>query len=258
MSPVAAVLAAGCAGLAVAVVLPARRRPDAGRTRRPLGLIALVAAGPVAAVVLAAPRAGALAAVVSAAGVAGLALWRRRAERVAADRVAERVVEMCEQLAAELGAGLAPGPALDRAGASWPVLAPVAEAFRVGTDVPAALRRAALVPGAAQLRLVAAAWQVAHQTGQGLADAVDQVAAELRAVRSTQRLVRGELASARATARLVAALPVAALAMGSGVGGDPWGFLLGTPLGLGCLVLGLALGWAGLWWIEAIARGVTR
>jgi tight adherence protein B len=41
--------------------------------------------------------------------------------------------------------------------------------------------------------------------------------------------------------------------MGSGAGSDPWGFLLGTPVGGGCLVAGLALLGLGLWWIERLA-----
>ena len=81
--------------------------------------------------------------------------------------------------------------------------------------------------GPRDLRVVAAAWQVAHHTGDGLAATVDRVAESLRAAGATRRVVAGELASARATARLVAGLPVLALAMGSGAGGDPWGFLLG-------------------------------
>ena len=61
-----------------------------------------------------------------------------------------------------------------------------------------------------------------------------------------------------ATARLVAALPFLAWGMGTGAGGSPISFLLGSPLGWACLAAGAGIGLAGLWWIEAIARDVDR
>ncbi len=255
----AALVAAGCAALAVALLVrPGPALPR--RSRRPgvPALGPLVAFG-VAVVAVDAPgRWIALCAV--ALGCAGgtAALWRRRRARIAAAHTGRRVLESCEQLAAELSVGQPPGRALQRAGEAWPVLGPVAEAFRVGADVPRALRVTAGTPGAGDLRLLAAAWQVSQRTGQGLADAVDRVAAGLRAAQTTRRVVDGELASARATARLVAGLPVLALAMGSGAGGDPVGFLFGHPLGIACLAAGLGFGLLGLWWIEAIARDVDR
>lgn len=245
------------AGLGLCLLLPTPPAlPRYEPARQPRGAVWLVAA--VALPLVVPGRALVVAVIGVLAIVGGAALWTRWRRRRDAVRVAARVVETCEQLAAELGAGQPPGPALERLAVEWPLLGPVAEAQRMGADVPQAWRRVAASPGAASLRLVAAAWQVAHRTGQGLAEAVDQVAVDLRAAGATRRVVDGELASARSTARLVAALPVAALMMGTGVGGSPWEFLLGTPIGLGCLALGLLLGWAGLWWIEAIAHGVER
>lgn len=252
---VAVLAAAGAAALLLRAVprLPRPGGPARVRVSLPLALVPVVvlAFG-------APPRVLVLVVLATVTAVAGHALWRRRSARIEADRTTGRVLEACEQLAGELGVGQPPGPALARAAAGWPALDPVARAFTVGADVPAAWREVAAVPGAGDLRHLAAAWQVSYRTGQGLAEAVDRVAARLRAGQATRRLVRGELASARATARLVAGLPVVALLMGSGAGGDPLGFLLGHPVGLACLAGGLAFGLAGLAWIEALARDVDR
>lgn len=248
-------VAAVLAGAAVAVLLPARprlARPAEWRLPRWSPLLVLL-------VPLVFPGRAVVAAVLlGIATYGGVVLWRRRRLRLEAGRTADRVIEACEQMAAELAAGHPPGPALAQLADEWPMIEPVAEAQRMGSDVPEAWRAVAATPGAGALRLVAAAWQIAHQTGSGLADALDRVALDLRAAAATQRVVDGELASARSTARLIAVLPVAALVMGSGVGGNPFGFLFGTTIGLLCLGLGLVLGWLGLWWIEAIARGVER
>ncbi len=189
-------------------------------------------------------------------GAGGWLIWQRRRERRAREATGLAVLEACEIIAAELAAGRPPGHALAEAATRWPGLLPAVEAWSLGSDVPGALRRLSALPGAGDLRVVGAAWQVAHHSGHGLAQAVARVAARIRAQRQTQRVVASELASARATARLVAALPVVALMMGSGAGGDPWHFLSGTAVGLGCLAAGISFALAGLWWIEALADRV--
>ena len=186
---------------------------------------------------------------------AGL-LWRRRTQTLKAETNAGHMVEVCDLLAAELAAGRPTEAALDEAATAWPAIRPVAEVCRLGGDVPAAFREAAAMPGARGLRLLAGAWAVSQRTGGGLAGATRRVAEALRREQATRRVVAGELASARATARLVAGLPVLALLMGSGAGGDPWAFLFGTPWGWACLASGGCLGFAGLWWIELLAREV--
>lgn len=240
-----------------AVFLALRGAPAAGSTPARWSRWAPALLGP--ALVLLRPGSWlVLLAILAAAGAAGRLLWHRRVEAQLAARTTASVVEVCDLLAAELAAGRPPEAALDEAASAWPGLRPVADACRLGGDVPAALGLAATAPGAGGLRLLAGAWSVSQRTGAGLAGSARRVADVCRLDQSTHRAVAGELASARATARLVAGLPVPALLMGSGSGADPWRFLLATPYGLACLAGGLAFGLAGLWWIEMLARAVDR
>ena len=249
--PGAAVLAA----LAAALMAPPRPVRKA-RRRWPALLVATTAVAAVVAALRPDRVVPALLVVLAGAGVLGLRS-RRRAAGQARDRAA-RVQEACEVMAGELAAGLPPGQVLAAAAGVCPELAPVVAAHRLGGSVPEALHLAAAAPGAGDLALVAAAWQVAHRSGAGLAEALAGVSEALRERQSLRRLVGSELASARATARLMVALPVLTLLMGSGIGGDPVGFLIGSPGGWACLAGGLGLGLAGLGWIEAIAGVVEE
>jgi tight adherence protein B len=242
----------------VPVLLTPRRALRAGRSRRASYVVVVVGLAGGAWWLADEPRLLVLAAVAGGAALAGARLVaQRRTERSAA-LVRARVVELCDGLQAELAAGQTSAAALERVGAEWPALLPVARSAAAGGDVPSALRDLAAGPGVGDLRVVAAAWQVAHRTGHGLAGALARIAQELRDADQTRRVVSGELASARATARLVAGLPVVALLMGGGAGADPWSFLLGHPAGLACLAGGVGCGIAGLAWIEVLARDVER
>lgn len=248
-----AVLLAAVAGV---LAVPARGRVDGPPARaRPVLLVAGAALGFVAVVP---PRWWGLVVVATGVALGAHVLLRRRRRRAERARVGQQVLEACDLVAAELAAGSPVEQALDRAAEVCPLLQPAGDAGRLGSDVAGAMRRAAGEPGADDLRLLAAAWQVAHRSGQGLAVATARISQRLRAQRRTARVVEAELSSARATARLVAALPVAAWVMGAGTGSRPVAFLVGGPAGLACLAIGLALTLAGLWWIEALADGASQ
>lgn len=236
-------------------VPPVLARPG-GLVLRGAGALGVLLGAVAGATVLGDGRRAALALMAGAVALAGAAAVRRRRRAAAADVRRERVLAACEALTADLRAGQPPVTALERACRDWGELRAVLVAARVDADVPAALRGLAGRPGAGDLVAVAAAWQVAHETGSGLAGALEQVVGGLRERRRTARLVAGELAAARATARLLALLPVGVLALGSSLGGDPVGFLLATTPGLVCLGVGLCLCWLGWLWLDRLAAGV--
>jgi tight adherence protein B len=260
----AAVLAAAAAtGAVLLLVRGPVRLPRALVPHRPVRLpgpvpVAVLAAG-AAVVALSSALSGhqlVLALLGVAVALALLRLVQRARRSAAAERRATNVLAACDAMAADLAAGQPPLAALERSAAEWPELLPAVTAGRLGADVPSVLRDLAGRPGGRELRVLAAAWQVAHECGCGLAGAVAAAAGTIRERQATSRLVGTELAAARATARLMAVLPFGVLLLGAGVGGDPLSFLTDTTPGLGCLAAGLGLGYAGLVWLQAIADRV--
>jgi tight adherence protein B len=226
-------------------------RLGAAGSRRPLAVIAvagIVAVLQPSSVLLCA------AAAMLVGGVGWLCTRTRRRRAVQACR--RRTIESCDALVAELRAGQPAVLALARAADHHPLLVPAAGACALGGDVAAALRGAASEPGAGGMHAVAAAWRVADGTGAGLVAVLSRVVEGLRADDSSGADVEAALTPARATARLLAVLPVFGLLLGSGLGGDPVGFLLTTAVGHALLLGGVTLALAGTVWVERIADRV--
>jgi tight adherence protein B len=92
------------------------------------------------------------------------------------------------------------------------------------------------------------------RTGCSLAAVLTAVEDDLRA-RSRHRLeLRAATAGPRAGAAVLAGLPLLGLAMGSGVGADPWRVLTTTVAGQVLLVAGVAFEVVGLRWSRWLVR----
>jgi tight adherence protein B len=211
------------------------------------GLIAALSAG---SAVLAALS------LVAAAVLARVRSGRLRQRALERRRVA--VVDLCAALAAELRAGVPSPEALERTAhvpACAELVVPRAlQAVRSGGDVAHGLRWDATAPGAEGLRAVAACWEVAMGSGAAMSPALSLLVRGLRAEQAHRREVAATLAAPRATARLLALLPGVGILMGAGLGVDPLGLLLGTPLGALLLVTGGGLALLGVVWTERLAQ----
>lgn len=187
-----------------------------------------------------------------------------RRQRLAAER--ERAVEACSVLASELRAGRPPAAALQAAadvaaGAVATSLRAAAGSAELGGDVAAALAAPSAGEDCAVPELLtglAACWTVCAGTGSGLAAAVERLGEGQRAAADQRRAVEVELAGPRATARLLALLPVVGLLLAAGLGADPLGFLFGNAAGRGCLLVGLGLEVLGLRWTGRLAAGAAE
>jgi tight adherence protein B len=214
-----------------------------GRVAHVRSVLAHVDASPRLAILLTAGAAGAAGATV-AGPVAAIAvgayaalathgcLRGRRARRETALRV--RRLDELGALAADLRAGL-------------PL--PVVGGF---SDASASSPKDGAVDRLTEL--TDAARRLADETGAPLADLLDRIEGDARAADRARAAAVAQAAGARVTALLLAALPVAGIGLGYGMGFDPLAVLLHTSLGAVCAVTAIALQVAGLAWSQRLIR----
>ncbi|MFG2047591.1 type II secretion system F family protein [Micromonospora sp. NPDC048935] len=203
-----------------------QRAPRSSRRVLPLvgvlgGGVGAVVGGPVAAV-----------AVGGYVTLAARAVLRWRVNRSAERRRRHGLDQLCG-----LAAGLRAGLPVQRA----------IEAATDGRDNSDRLRR-----------LTAAAVRLADRTGAPLADLVERIEADARAADRGLAAAAAQAAGARATAWLLAALPVGGIGLGYTIGVDPLAVLLHSSVGGSCAVLAVALQVVGLLWAERLGAAPGR
>jgi tight adherence protein B len=188
--------------------------------------------------------------------VAGRA-WQRRRERAVDEQRVRGLADALGGFAAELRAGRPVDEAALAAGRACPD-DDTAGALVRALRAPEAMPRLGGGAWADAVARIAAGVRLSTRTGCSLAAVACAVEDDLRGRVRQQQDLRTAVAAPQASAVLLAALPLLALAMGSGIGADPWHVLVGTPVGNLLLVVGAALELAGLTWSSRLVRGALR
>jgi tight adherence protein B len=163
-------------------------------------------------------------------------------------------IEWLDVLAAELAAGADPVASLIGVATSASVCPRAVAAARAGADVVAAMRAGA--GRSATVRAAAACWAVASGSGAGLAASLVVLADSARENERVRAELEAGLAEPRATAVVLALLPVLGLGLGSVLGAEPLSWLCGTGAGRAVLAAGFVLECLGAWWAWRIATSL--
>lgn len=244
--------------LAIAVLIvpppPLRSRLGLAATGTGVRVPALLVSLAVVAVLL--PPAVLLASAIL--GVTLLARHRRRRRGRDRDHDGHTLAAALETLAGELRVGAHPVRAFgiaaaESGGVIGSALRAVAARAGLGADVGAGLRALAgstSIP--AQWERLAVCWQLAADHGLAMATLIRTAQQDIiERQRFTARVEAG-LAGARATAVILAGLPLLGVLLGELIGAHPVGFLLGHGAGGWLLVAGTTLVCAGLLWADRI------
>ncbi len=175
----------------------------------------------------------------------GRGRWSRRRRR--SDD--EELLAAVDALAPALEAGLPVPLAVDVAVSQ--VRDPHVRQFLSGLAEPGG-REVARGDGA---ELLGRAWRLCHDLGAPLSEATRTVASLIRAERARAREVEAALAEARATVRVLVALPLLGPGLAAGIGVGPTE-LYGSPAAVACGLAGLALLLVGRWWMGRLVLRV--
>ncbi len=266
------------AALALALALLAAPSPSRHRLRacgsvlsRPPSVAArraaVVAAGvPVAALALLLASVTSVGVVAAAAIVGATVEIRRRGRqrrRTRADEAAA-LQGALDILVGELRVGAHPVAAFSVAaadvdGVGATALRTIAARARLGADVAAGMRSVAhrsSLPG--QWERLAAGWQLAQNHGLAIGTLMQTAQQDLVERERFAARVDAGMAGARATAAVLAGLPIVGVGLGQLIGADPLSFLLSGGFGGWLLVIGVSLACVGLLWCDRITSQVLR
>ncbi|MBV8539098.1 MAG: type II secretion system F family protein [Pseudonocardiales bacterium] len=243
----------------------------AGRswTARRCGLLPLALAAGIGAL-LAGPGGSLAAAMVTGTATAR---WRAGRDRRATATAATGLSDALGVLVAELRAGAHPGDAVRAAADThadsptevspnvptdvFRALSAAAAAAALGGDVPAVLRSAGPASLRSWLGRLADAWSLADHYGIPLADLCEAVRSDTEHRVRFAAEVQARLAGPRATASVLAGLPLLGLALGHALGAAPLHVLCETPVGQVLLVIGTAAVCVGVQWSARLVSGAV-
>ncbi|MFD5248516.1 type II secretion system F family protein [Amycolatopsis sp. NPDC058340] len=176
--------------------------------------------------------------------------WRAREKTALAE--AELTGSVLRTMIGELRAGAHPVAAADATAEAVPAasdrLRGLVAAARFGGDT-------AVDPDAPPA--LANAWALANRFGLPMAEVLDAARRDAEAEVGFRRRLKAKMAGPRASAAVLAVLPLFCLALGEAMGAGPVHVLTGTGTGQLALVMGSGLIWAGTAWCRALTGRVA-